>query len=161
MKTSLLGASEGCAALKAKMEAGSRFVEIGVKDESVEVYGTTAFKISWDLEWRIIADAGWDEDWANASVMYDFATGRAWKLQIAPELVEKGLAVPYLESDFTVSGPAGISAKGGLANYGEMYQEGGEEVCSDFAPDQETVVDIIRRVHTHALELIALKDTNY
>ena len=161
LKTSLLGASEGCAALKAKMEAGSRFVEIGVKDESVEVYGTTAFKISWDLEWRIIADAGWDEDWANASVMYDFATGRAWKLQIAPELVEKGLAVPYLESDFTVSGPAGISAKGGLANYGEMYQEGGEEVCSDFAPDQETVVDIIRRVHTHALELIALKDTNY
>ncbi len=161
LNVSILSDSPDHVALRAKVEAPTRFVEIGVTDPIAEVFGATKFKICWDLDCDTVTNAGFDIDWARGSVMYDFATGRAWNLEILKELIEKGVAVPYLDADFCVYGPGGLKATGGLANYGSMFTEEGQEVCSDFEPDQEKVVDIIRRVHTHALELIALKDTNH
>jgi hypothetical protein len=96
LNVSILSDSPGHAALRAKVEAPTRFVEIGITDPIAEVFGATKFKICWDLDYNTVTNAGFDIDWASGSVMYDFATGRAWKLEMLKELIEKGLAVPNL-----------------------------------------------------------------
>ena len=73
----ILGDSPSQVALRKRAEK-TRFVEIGVTDPHGEIFGATALKVHWELGSEV-EEAGFDADWARASVMYDFASGKAWK----------------------------------------------------------------------------------
>jgi hypothetical protein len=78
-------------------------VSLGVTDPAAPRYkGVTKFKIEWDLNAETLENAGYDADWGNASVICDLATGQASDFKIRRDLVEKGLAIPHLDSGITI-----------------------------------------------------------
>jgi hypothetical protein len=145
--SSILGKSASQLALLAKIADPIKAVEIGVIDRGAEIYGSTRFKVCWDLD-ETLEEAGFDIDWSQVSVMYDFKSGKAWNFEILPELIEKGVAVPNLAGEILLIGPDGETAWSNHDNR-DMYVE------------ESNVADVIRRVHAHGLDLIALKDSQF
>jgi hypothetical protein len=142
----ILGDSPSQVALRKRAEK-SRFVEIGVTDPHGEIFGATALKIHWELGSEVQA-AGFDADWARASVMYDFASGNAWKFDIFPDLIDKDVAVPQLYGEIYITAPDE-----------EKIWSSQEELTLSL--ERDTVVDIIKKVHAKARELLVLKDSKF
>jgi len=143
----ILGESPAQVELKARVQEPSKFVEIGSTDPYGEIFGATALKIHWELTSEV-REAGFDADWARASVMYDFASGKAWKFDIFPDLIDKGVAVPQLYGEIYITAPDE-----------EKIWSSQEELTLSL--ERDTVVDIIKKVHAKARELLALKDSKF
>jgi hypothetical protein len=124
-------------------------IEIGIVPTDPPRYkGVSKFKILWELDGDLIERHGYDIDNGTASVTYDFATGKASDFQILEELVEKGLAVPYLDSVITIeSAFANDDSTVWKWEQGQMETE-----IVDFTGVK--LGEIIRRVHAHGLELL-------
>jgi hypothetical protein len=77
--------------------------------------GRTRFRLAWDLDESVVEGAGFDVDYAGASVIFDFSSGRAEELNLHPGLVAADAAVPYLDGSKrveTVEGDVIWSADG-------------------------------------------------
>jgi hypothetical protein len=153
MNTVALSNSPAQTALRAKIEEPLKAIDIGVLEPLAEQYGCTRFKICWDLD-DALEQAGFDVDWSQVFVMYDFTSGKAWKFEVLPEAVEKGAAIPYLDGELRLLSPDGqvVWSKNGDC--------GGAEEHEILSIDESKVAETIQRVHAHALELVALRDTD-
>jgi hypothetical protein len=106
--------------------------------------GVARFRISWSLVEDIVEGAGFDVDWADASVVYDFSTGQAAHFDVLAALVERGLAVPYLKAEVDVWS---------AFPQDDTLLFGMEAEILEF--DTKLLDEVIRTVHAHGLELIA------
>ena len=143
----VLLAGAACEAMRSLLGKPEHSVEIGiVVSEPPRFKGVPCFKIRWSLLETPLENAGENIDWASAEVTYDLETGRAWKLGIRQDFIERGLAHPYLEAPIRVASPF----EDDTTVYEGDLLESEIQFGTDFS--QCDLAEIIGRIHAHGLE---------